>query len=224
MNRNLIFILCALWIMLAGCEIFPYVMEPDIPTTPSQTETPIQPTQTQPVPTATLEMAPTITTTPFEPIPTTTIAVEGDLPVQTLTYAVQDDNPIYLSNFSHPDSGCDWMGIAGQVFNAEGIEVKGLVIVVGDEQAGDEYQWSAQTGQALFYGPGGYEVQFSDTPQETIERFWVQVLDQDGIQLSEQYFFDTKTDCSEILVLMNFVVIEGSQEKAMPTPTLEAYP
>jgi hypothetical protein len=137
------------------------------------------------VPTATLEIAPTSTSTPLIPTPTSTIAVAGDLPIQTFTYTLQDGNPIYLENFAHPESGCDWMGVAGQVFSAEGIEVKDLIIVVGDAQTTEEHQRSDQTGQAVFYGPGGYEVQFSDTPLETTDRFWVQVIDQAGVPFSD---------------------------------------
>lgn len=209
--------------MLAGCEIFPYVMEPETPSSPTLTGTSVQPTQTQAILTATLEATPTKTSTPLQPTPTT-IAVDSDLTNQTFIYKLQDGNPFFLSNFAHPETGCEWMGIAGQVFNTEGIEVQDLVIIVGDTQIAEEYQWTAQTGQVLFYGPGGYEIQLSDTPQETTERFWVQVNDQNGVPLSERLFFDTVSDCSGNLILLNFVFIESSQEKAMPTSTLAPYP
>lgn len=222
MKQKILFILCVLGIILTGCEIFTYVIEPEVPSSPTETSNP--PTATLPVPSATLAFPPTFTSTPSESTPTSTIAVAGDLPIQTFTYTLQDGNPIYLENFAHPESGCDWMGVAGQVFSTEGIEVKNLIIVVGDAQTTEEHQWSDQTGQAVFYGPGGYEIQFSDTSLETTDRFWVQVIDQAGVPLSDRNFFGTKNNCSENLVLMNFVAIETDLEKGMPTPTLEVYP
>ena len=220
-KKNLLTILSAIWIMLAGCEIFPYVLEPEFPLSPTLTATSAQPNPTQIPMTATLDPTtePTITSTAFVPTPTTTIAVEVDLPIQTPTYNPQDGNPIYLPNFAHPESECEWLGVAGQVFDAQGFEVQDLIIIVGDNQK-TEGQWSTQTGMAQAYGPGGYEIQISNVPQETHEMYWVQVLDQNGIQLSERIFFDTFNNCSLNLVLMNFIFNDSSSEKALPTPTL----
>jgi len=233
-RENLLTILCALWLMLAGCEVFPYVTETEVQPLPSSTTTSSQPSPTQVTmtttlevpPTATLETSPepTSTTTSILPTPTKTIKVEVDLPIQTPTYKLQDGNPIYLPNFAYPESGCEWLGVAGQVFDAQGFEVQDLIIAAGDIQIGDEQQWSTQTGLAQSYGPGGYEIQLSEIPQDSKERFWVQVLDQDGNLLSERLFFDTFDDCAQNLILINFVFIENSSAKTMPTPTLAGYP
>ncbi|MEA3327465.1 MAG: hypothetical protein U9R53_09200 [Chloroflexota bacterium] len=235
-QKNLLTILCALWIMLAGCEVFPYVMETEVQPPPSSTTPSSQPDQTQVTmtstpevpPTATLDLLPdstfTATATTIVPTATLTMVTETAPPILPPTFRPQAGNPIYLTNFAHPESECHWLGIAGQVFDAQGFEVPDLTIEVGDIHIGDEQQWSTQTGSAQSYGPGGYEIQISEIPQESKERFWVQVLDQNGNQLSDRIFFDTFNDCNQNLVLMNFIFIDSNPEKTMPTPTLAAYP
>ena len=230
-RENLLTIFCALWVMVAGCEVFPYVMETEMPPSPSPTTTSSQPSPTQVTMTTTLEVPPTAvlealpesTATASAPTATLAISTEIAAPTTQPTFKRQDGNPIYLPNFAHPESECEWLGVAGQVFDVQGFEVQDLIIVVGDNQK-TEQQWSTQTGLAKAYGPGGYEIQISNVPQETNEMYWVQVLDQNGIQLSERIFFDTFNNCSLNLVLMNFIFNDSSSEKALPTPTLEAYP
>ena len=223
-RKNLLTILCTLWIMIAGCEVFPYVMETENPSLqPGQTQVTMSPTL-ESQPTATFEVPPEATNTAV--IPTATLAnmtVTATLIPQPI-FKPQDGNPIYLPNFAHPESECQWLGIAGQIFDSQGFKVMELTLIAGDGNNAEEQPWSTQTGLAQAYGPGGYEIQISDIPQDTSGRFWVQVLDQYGDPLSERIFFTTFDDCSRNLVLLNFVFIDSGLEKAMPTPTLEAYP
>ena len=130
-------------------------------------------------------------------------------------FILQPGTPAYLPNFNHPNTDCDWMGVAGQVFDANGVEVLGLVIHSGDQ--------TAITGNVLAYGPGGYEIQLSDSPQNTTAQYWVQVFNMEGQPLSDQVFFNTYADCSQNLILVNFITADlESQPKQTPTP--EAYP
>jgi hypothetical protein len=222
-------ILMALIIM--GCQYLPYLLEflPDIipdfplpiPTATPSTETAqptftLQPTATLAISTATL-VPPTATLEP--PTPTSEETATQDpispTPLPSVEFVLQPGTPIYLSNFNQPDAGCDWMGVAGQVFDRSGNEIQGLTILSGE--------LTSITGEAQGYGPGGYEILISNTPVDSTATYWVQVLGENNQPLSERVYFDTFASCEMNLVLINFVPLEASLTPT-PTPTLEAYP
>jgi hypothetical protein len=98
------------------------------------------------------------------------------------------------------------MGVAGQVFDANGQEILNLVVTAGsDHEKNNPFEAEAITGTATAYGLGGYEIQLASQPVDSAGVFWVQVQDQGGQPLSEQIFFDTFADCEQNLVLVNFV-------------------
>ncbi len=214
-------------ILVSSCQAFPYVYE-----TPSVTSNEIAALTEAPQPTQTLAPPPTASPEESQTEDFTAIPEEPTLePTQepNLIFVVQEGNPAYMANFANPTMGCEWMGVAGQVFDEDGTEMIDLVIAAGstlDPDGNDEI--SSHTGTALSYGPGGYEIQLTDAPQDTSQTFWIEVRDQDGTVYSERIFFDTFADCGQNLILINFIPdLDGS--KAMPTtpevtPTLEAYP
>ncbi len=226
MNRIKI-LSCAILIslLMAGCQVFPYVYESGSETSIEEileTEAPpVSPTTVTWTDTPELTPTPTITPTPeptLEPTPQT-----------RNQFTVQEGSPMFLPNFANPSAGCDWMGVAGQVFDEENLEIQNLTIVAGtlSDESGEE--WSAVTGTAPAYGPGGYEIQLSNAPLETSGTYWIEVRAQDGSPLSDRFFFDTYGDCDRNLILINFVPdVASNVEKTGPTPqptrTLEAYP
>ena len=212
-------LLTLLALLAAGCEVFPYVTQPTaMITVPPSTPT-VEPTEAPP--TATLAPPETPTSTevivsPSEPTPT-------DNP----TYTLQPGSPVALPNFNHPESGCAWLGVAGQVFDEQGLEVLGLTIQVGDSQNPNADPYQAQTGDALAYGLGGYEIQIAEEVFDTNERFWIQVVNAEGAPLTARNAFDTTADCGRNLILINFVPLPdpGPEMGATtPEPTLPAYP
>ena len=158
---------------------------------PSQTPT-IKPSATK---TATRE--PSLTPTPtFTSTP--------------LPYQVQVRNPLYLENFVHPDQGCDWLGAAGQIFNAEGAVVKDIVIRAGGKLNGVEILETmtmplADPEMDKSYGPGGFELQFAESPSASEGQVWIQLFDLGGEPLSEKIFLDTYDNCQKNLILLNFI-------------------
>lgn len=184
-------------LLLSGCNLFPYLPTPTSPPPADQ----IDPTPTTSVlpPTATLDQPQSTATqaATATPQPSPTAIVLADFVLQT-------GNPIYLENFVHPSAGCKWMGVAGQVFDQDGTEVQGFTIVFGNSED-EENTRASLTGMASAYGAGGYEIQIADAPLATSGYFWVQVVDQDGIARSEKIYFDTYEDCSQNLILLNFV-------------------
>jgi len=171
---------------------------------------------TSPPPTATLipSATPTLTATPEETAE----------PVESPSYTLQEGSPVTLPNFNHPEAGCDWLGVAGQVFDEEEGEVLGLTVLVGDIENPEADLWEGITGEALAYGLGGYEIQIADKPFESSERFWIQALNPEGAPLTARHNFTTAADCDKNLILINFVPLEESASKEIPTPTTPAYP
>ena len=137
--------------------------------------------------------------------------------------------PIYLTNFAHPSAGCNWTGVAGQIFDSDGGEIKDLTVILGNMHSAEEQLTAARTGLAEAYGPGGYEIQIAEKTFNSTNSVWVQVLDPSGNAVSEKFFFDTFDDCTRNLILINFIPDIGLQEPAqLGTPVLEqdanAYP
>jgi hypothetical protein len=139
----------------------------------------------------------------------TPVANESQALVQTVAagkpYVLQPGSPTWLPNFTHPEAGCNWMGIAGQVFDADNNPVTSLVVEVGGDLEANQILSLSLTGVAPVYGSGGYEVPLSDRPIESSKTLWLQVHDLEGRELTDRIFFDTFADCNRNLILMNFV-------------------
>jgi len=166
----------------------------EIPTEapPTFTATPVPPTETPEPPTKTPTIAPT---KQLALKPTATPHLLG----------VQVGSPVRLPNFAHPDLGCQWLGVAGQVFDGEGAPIEGLVVEVGGSIAGKPASGLAVTGSSDSYGPGSYEIKLGDSPETSSGTVWAQVYDLDSLPLSEPIYFSTSSDCDKNLVLLNFV-------------------
>lgn len=125
-------------------------------------------------------------------------------------YTVQVMNPHYLGNFTHPDLGCNWLGIGGQVFDVDGVVQKNVIIKVGGDLNGspiiEEMTMPlAEPEIDIAYGPGGYEITLADAPADSDSTVWIQLYSLDGNPLSDQIYLVTYDDCSKNLLLMNFV-------------------
>lgn len=224
MKNKFLLSLMIIVLLMAGCQVFPYISPPgefetDLPAFTSTNESVLteevvvttemtETTEVTETPEATATREPTPTATPSGPI-----------------YVLQPGSPLYLTNFVHPASGCSWTGVAGQVFGVNGDPVPDLLLIAGQGDLTSGNQWAAQTGLAADYGPGGYEIQIMDHVEDSTQVFWVQIVGEAGQPLSERIYFDTFQDCVRNLVLVNFIAVDADQ-KVMPeqTETLPAYP
>ena len=169
---------------------------------PQPSETALPPSETA-VPTATI--APSETPKPTntaEPTPTQTAT--------TLPYSLQMMNPHYLMNFAHQELGCDWLGVAGQVFDSQGQVQKDLVIRAGGELDGvpviEEMTIPlAEPEFDLAYGPGGFELTLANAPGASDSSLWIQLFNMTGDPLSDKIYLVTYDDCQKNLILINFV-------------------
>ena len=175
-------------------EVLPPTWTPLPTTEPTATET-FQPSSTP---------APPATETPFALFTPT-------LPGQTATpgglpYILAQGSPVGISSLAfHPDKGCNWMGVAGQVLNQSGAPIStGIVIQLGGSLAGARMDVPSLTGVAPQYGPAGFEIFLGDEPISSDGTLWVQLLDQAGAPLSKKVNFDTFEDCANNLIIINF--------------------
>ena len=119
-------------------------------------------------------------------------------------------NPYYLSNFAHEELGCDWLGVAGQIFSSGGQVQINIIIKAGGKIAGapvveDMTMPLAELETDRAYGPGGYELTLGTSPSDSESTAWVQLFSLDGNPLSERIFLTTYNDCQKNLILMNFI-------------------
>ncbi len=185
---------------------------------PTQTLVPtVTPTSTA-IPTETFTPEPTFTNTPR---PTATLppsltpftlftpsaTPEPTAPPQGYPYMLHQGSPIAIANISHPDLACDWMGVAGQVFDLSGAPVTGLLIRLGGSLPGadDPKDMLSLTGAALNYGREGYyEFTLAERPIAAKQSVWVQLVNQEYTPLSEKIYFDTFEGCDKNLIIINF--------------------
>lgn len=171
-------------------------------------------------------VAPTVLPSPSPspvPLPTSTQMVVGvtravATPVQlpeepaaappsqsTSKFVVQPGTPRWLPNFSRPELGCNYLGIAGQIFDRDGLPAKMLVVEAGGVLQGKNLFALALSGITQNFGPGGFEIILSDQVIESNDSVWIQVYDLEGKPLSDKVYVDTQADCQRNLALINFV-------------------
>jgi hypothetical protein len=185
------------------------------PTIPARMELP-SPTPTPRAllpPTWTPTVAPAIPNTPT-PGPTAVPAPtqaqppddgpEEEAPVDGMPFVKQDGSPQYIPNIYHPDLGCNWMGVAGQVISLNDAPLRDVFIQLGGILGTKPVDMLTMSGIATQYGQAGYEFTVADEPIASKGTLWVQLLDQAGLPLSEKFFFDTYLDCEKNLTIIYF--------------------
>lgn len=189
------------------------------------TDTPILPTETYP---ATPENTPTFTPSiqPSDtPTPSAGEAAAKILGVQiselpSRFFVIQADTPVGMPNWANAEAGCNWLGVAGQVFNLQGDPEINLVIEAGGTLEGEPVIGLALTGLESVYGPGGYEIKLSDHPVASKNEVWLQVKDGSGEKLSFPIYVETFNDCNQNLILLNLIEVE---EIPVPPDPNEVY-
>lgn len=143
--------------------------------------------------------------------------LQETVPGSFLPYDLQSVEPLYTTNFVHPEAGCNWMGVAGQIFG-ENLEPKdGLVVVVEGAVNNSMVEVLGYSGLAQSYGPGGYELFLSEVNSPGI--FWVQLFDVQGNPLSGIYSFQMNGTCEQNLAVINFSLKSDAESKYVPTQT-----
>lgn len=123
-----------------------------------------------------------------------------------MPYAVQPATPVFMTNFAHADAGCNWQGVAGQVFDSSGNSVKNYVVKVTGVYNNASISLLGITGMVSGnpYGLGSYEIILGTTPVDSIDLLTIQVFDSTGKGITDPLKFSTSSDCSKNLVIINF--------------------
>ena len=191
-----------------------------VPPPPTATMTPLgyEPTWTPTVtiqPTETATRRPTITTestfTPFK-ITTATLTftptvtgVTSRTPRPTgVPYSVTvswEDSTKY-----RPDTSCTSMYVAGKALDTKSNPITGLQVWLGGSVPGKVFTppLKTLTGISPIYGPSGFEFDLRVAPVASSKGLWVQIFDQSGAPLSEQFQLKTYSDCKKNLILVSF--------------------
>ena len=198
-------------ILLAGCGQLNLPLpvtspEPALtsPAPPASTNTPALPTEVRRTPSRETEAA----QAPFPEATSTLPSLPNEAPeaarLENPLYVVQPGTPAWVANFLRPDAGCSYMGIAGQVFDAGGLPVRGLIVEVAGELDGNSVLQLTLSGGSILLGPGGYEIQLADRAIASQGTLTIQLFDLAGLALSNQVAFDTSAACDANQIVMNF--------------------
>lgn len=145
------------------------------------------------------------------------VVLHGVVPAagQSYPFQVQPDTPVYLQNFAHVEKGCNWMGVAGQVFDATGQPIERMVVRVEGVLGNQAVDALGLTSLATAYGPGGFEIELAQQTLNSSGFLSIALYDLQGQQVSARIPFNTFSDCSKNLVIVNFI-----QTGSPVTPTL----
>ena len=100
--------------------------------------------------------------------------------------------------------GCNWEGVAGQVFDLAGIPIQNLILHLEGFWAGQAVSAEKLSGSATQYGPAGYEFILGTQTLDSTQALWIQVFDATHKAISARVYLDTYNDCSRNLILVNF--------------------
>ncbi len=160
------------------------------PQTSTMTPTPIQ-TEIGAQETAVLAPAPTYT-------PSSTPEV--------LPFVLDGEPEPIPSAMIRPKLGCEWLVIAGQVWDLQGDPIVGLTLHLFGELNGYTIDTYVLTGtdEAIAYGESGYEFALEGMLSTSDGDLQIQLVDTNGIPLSLAYSLQTFDDCQRNLILVNF--------------------
>ena len=230
MKKRLYSIILLVSFCLVSCESISQIGEEFVtatPTTEQSPEVPItatlvttetmtpspEPTETQIPPTITLQV---LESTQEEPGQENHTDEPQDDPFWL--FEVQSGSPAITQSWLH---GCEWFGVAGQVFDLDGNTMDKIIIETGGLMDNKTFFGLSLTGKDLDYGPGGYEIQLPGEPMESTATVWVQLKDSSGGELSPKVFIDTYENCKQNLILLNFIANDVIPDTVLLLPILK---
>lgn len=129
-------------------------------------------------------------------------AIINEKPTQ-YPFEVQQTGVLAVQGFF----GCNWIGVAGQVFDLNGAPIRNLYLHLEGFWNGTAVSSEALSGSADYYGPAGYEFVLGTQTLDSTQTLWLQVMDGAHKQVSPRVYLNTYNDCARNLVLVNFVQV-----------------
>lgn len=185
-----------IWLMMLIFGMGPYATEVG-EVTPTVTETQIPVLSDRPT---------DIVTTPFVSTPTKTPEpTMAQTPTTELLPFILFGEPESMSSvLFRQELGCDWLVIAGQVWDLQDKPVTGLTLHLFGELAGFSIDRYVLTGSAPAYGESGYEFALEGMVADSKDSLFIQLVDADGLPLSIPYSIETFNDCLRSRIVVNF--------------------
>ncbi len=103
-----------------------------------------------------------------------------------------------------PQLNCNWLVVAGQVWDLQGDPIPGLTLHLFGEIAGFSIDQVRVSGSAPAYGDSGFEFALEGLVLASQNSLSIQLEDTNGIPLSYPYAIETFNDCQRNLILTNF--------------------
>ena len=103
----------------------------------------------------------------------------------------------------HPEFSCAWAGIGGTVVDTNSSPIVGQVIVLRGILDGKTIEMQTVSGINKEYGPSGFEFVLGNAPIASTA-LYVQLVDLNGLPLSEKISVPTSAECAKNLVLVRF--------------------
>jgi hypothetical protein len=137
--------------------------------------------------------------TPVPIIPTHTPTASLNLPtpvqLEVESFRIKGE-PEYTANTAHPDNGCFWVGVTGQVFDVRGSPLKNYVLVVEGQLKDKSIAAIGLTGTTDDYGKDSYEILLGYMPVNTFQSLHITLYDLQGNQMANSHRFNTYADCT----------------------------
>jgi hypothetical protein len=140
-------------------------------------------------------------------LPGTALASQHQIVDSNTMFAPQVGSPVHLPNFLDPNAGCAWSGVAGQVFDPQGVPITGLIINIEGVVDGSPVSYHDLSGSSLRLGAGGYEVKLAGQALTSQGLFVLQLTDVTGAELSSPFNLVTSAACDKNLLIFNLAEI-----------------
>ena len=124
--------------------------------------------------------------------------------LELVPYKMFGDPKTWSTALLRPDLGCEWLVIAGQVWDLQDKPVTDLVLHLYGELGGYQIDLERESGSATTYGDSGYEFALENLVVENDGTLFIQLEDADGNPISYPYALETYADCQQNLILVNF--------------------
>lgn len=102
------------------------------------------------------------------------------------------------------DLECEWFGIGGIVEDLNRDPIVGVAVRLAGTVSGHRIELTTLSGVSPDYGKAGFEFMLGNVPLASNNEMYIQLLDAEGLPLSEKVFLTTSTDCQMNLILVRF--------------------
>ncbi|MBN2471745.1 MAG: SH3 domain-containing protein [Anaerolineae bacterium] len=137
--------------------------------------------------------------TPAAPIATVTPESLADLP-DLMAFGLEGNRVIFAPQFTHPEAGCAWQGLGGQILGLNGQPLIGLTVRV-QGVTDPSLVLETVSGSTPAYGSSGWEIKVTDGVNSHVYQV---TLYQGSRRVSDPKLVAFPNDCGRNLGIMNF--------------------